>query len=592
MQAMQQSSRLVALALVALLGALFAAPGGKGQVEKKAEASKGRQLALVVGVRQYKKGELRPLKYADKDAAALAEALKNGGYRRVVLLTYEAAAEDADLLPTARNIQTQLRAITEGCAKEDSILFIFTGHGVQLAGSKDYYLCPIDAELGDKETLFALGDLYKELAQSKAGTKVAILDACYPKASANGTVRVELLPKPQEIQVPEGVRALFGCAPGQFCYEGTRIKQGLFFHHLLKGVGGAAATKAGPITLASLAKYVGDELPDAVKEDAGPRARQAPVLRGDARTAVALLSGPATFTAPLPGAKGIANSIGMRLVLLPKGKFRMGSPDGELGRDNDEGPVHDVELTKPFYLAAHAVTIGQFKQFVKASGYRTDAETEGTGGSGYDPVAMKIEGNNRPQFNWKEVGWPQTDRHPVVNVSWNDAMKFCEWLSKKEKKAYRLPTEAEWEYACRAGTSTRYWCGDADENLKGVGNVADTSLKARLGPGGAVQCVDWSDGHPFTAPVGSFRPNPWGLYDMHGNVFQWCNDWMDTNYYRVSPLTDPPGPAIGTRHIYRGGCWSANPRGSRSAYRLWGMPAERNCRVGFRVAYDAHVRAR
>jgi formylglycine-generating enzyme required for sulfatase activity len=578
--------RLLALALVALLGAVGVPPGGRGQEEKKAQPAAGRKLALVVGVRQYKKGELRPLKYADKDAAALAGALQGGGYRRVVLMTYASAAEDADLLPTARNIMAQLRALTEGCAKEDSIVVAFTGHGAQLGGPKDFYLCPIDAELADKDTLVALADVYKELAGSKAGTKMVLLDACYAKPSASATVRVAPQPRPQDLAVPLGVRALFACSPGQFCYESDRAKQGLFFHYLLKGAAGAAATKSGAITLASLARYVRDELPDAVKEHAGPRARQVPLLKGGAETAVAFLPGPASFEAPLPGVKGVVNTVGMRLVLLPKGRFRMGSPDGELGRDGDEGPVHEVELTRPFYLSAHTVTVGQFKQFVKATGYRTEAETDGRGGNGFDPVTRKV-GNNQPRFNWKEVGWPQTDRHPVVNVSWNDATKFCEWLSKKERKTYRLPTEAEWEYACRASTATRYWSGDADESLKGSANIADQSLQARMGPGVGAQCVPWDDGHPFTAPVGRFRPNPWGLYDMHGNVFQWCHDWLDTNYYRTSPPADPPGPANGTRRVYRGGSWNSNPRGARSAYRLWGAPSERSCRLGFRVACEA-----
>ena len=99
----------------------------------------------------------------------------------------------------------------------------------------------------------------------------------------------------------------------------------------------------------------------------------------------------------------------------------------------------------------------------------------------------------------------------------------------------------------------------------------------------------WDDTFPFTAPVGTFRPNPFGLYDMHGNVFQWCADWQDTTFYRTSPPTDPTGPAAGTRRIYRGGAWNNAPRNCRSAYRLWGEPKERSCRVGFRVVYDPNV---
>ena len=131
----------------------------------------------------------------------------------------------------------------------------------------------------------------------------------------------------------------------------------------------------------------------------------------------------------------------------------------------------------------------------------------------------------------------------MVNVSWNDAVAFCKWLSRKEGKTYRLPTEAEWEYACRAGTTTRYYSGDDPETLAKVANVADATAKAKF--------PDWkwtikaSDGYVFTAPVGQFKPNAFGLYDMHGNAWQWCADWYGKDYYGKSPVDDPKGPDTG-----------------------------------------------
>jgi formylglycine-generating enzyme required for sulfatase activity len=575
--------RLFPLLLTVLLATLAVPATGqdgpkKDKAEKKAEAPKGRKYALVVGVRLYKKDELRPLAFADRDAAALAELFQKGGFRRVVLMTYAAAADDVDVLPTARNVREQLRSLLEDRRPEDTVVVAFVGHGLQPEGDKDFYLCPIDAEVGEKETLLSLADVYKELGKSKARTKLVILDASYPRPAAGATsVRLELKPRPQDVAVPRGTQVLFSAGPGQFSHESKKLERGVFCHYLLEGLGGKAASKSGDVSLDRLVKYVQDEVPDRVKDDAGPRARQVPTLVGEDR-AVVLLSGEPIGPITLPGVKGITNSIGMRMVRIPKGRFRMGSPDGEAG-DGDERPQHDVEITKDFLMSAHTVTVGQFKAFVKATGYRTEAEN-GDGGYGYNPATRNFEGR-RATYNWKEVGWPQTDRHPVVNVSWNDAQRFCEWLSKKERRTYRLPTEAEWEHACRAGTTTRFWTGDNDDSLKGAANLADKAYRDNVV--GAPAAVPWDDKQAFTAPVGSFRPNPWGLFDMHGNVFQWCQDWVDTNYYRSSPVQDPPGPATGNRRVYRGGNYRSVPRHCRSAYRLWGEPVERNCWVGFRV---------
>src|SRR5262249_20854156 len=139
----------------------------------------------------------------------------------------------------------------------------------------------------------------------------------------------------------------------------------------------------------------------------------------------------------------ICNSLGMPMVLIPAGRFVMGSPMNEAGRDEDEAP-HTGEITRAFYLGKCEVTLGQFRTFVEDSGYRTEAERDGVGGSGYSEQAgvWKSEGR-QPRFSWRETGFPRTDEHPVTNVSWNDAVAFCKWLSRKEGRTYRLPTEAE-----------------------------------------------------------------------------------------------------------------------------------------------------
>ncbi len=290
------------------------------------------------------------------------------------------------------------------------------------------------------------------------------------------------------------------------------------------------------------------------------------------------------------------NSIGMKLVLVPAGEFQMGSRESaeELAKAykgygappadffEDEYPLHRVRITKPFYLGVHEVTVGQFRQFVTATGYKTDAE-KGTivkGAFGWNPDTKKLERNET--YSWRKVGFEQTDDHPVVNVSWNDAVEFGKWLSAKEGKTYRLPTEAEWEYACRAGTATRYYHGDDPEGLAQVGNVADATAKETF--------PDWKftiaarDGYAFTAPVGKFKPNAFGLYDMHGNAWEWCADWFAGDYYKASPLEDLKGPDSGTSRVLRGGSWNGGPDGTRSAVRGGCDPADRYNYGGFRLA--------
>jgi sulfatase modifying factor 1 len=278
--------------------------------------------------------------------------------------------------------------------------------------------------------------------------------------------------------------------------------------------------------------------------------------------------------------KEITNSIGMKLVLIPKGKFQMGSPMGEEGRFPFEHQ-HDVEITRPFYLGKYEATRGQFRKFIEANGNKTEAEKDGAGGYGFNKTENKFEGPV-PIYSWRNAGFDQTDEHPVVNVTWNDAQAFCNWLSSKEGKKYVLPTEAQWEYACRANTTTRYWSGDDAETLAAIANVPDAAVRK--------QFPDWitiqgNDGFVFTAPVGRFKANAFGLHDMHGNVWEWCQDCYDQDYYKTSPVQDPPGPEEKATlyRVMRGGSFGYPPRWCRSACRYWSDPAVRFSFVGFRV---------
>lgn len=277
----------------------------------------------------------------------------------------------------------------------------------------------------------------------------------------------------------------------------------------------------------------------------------------------------------------LGDGVKLEMVLVPAGVFVMGDESGL----DDEKPVHKVAITKPFYLGSCEVTIEQFRQFVEATGYITDAE-EGTGfqgAFGWDRDTMDFKMNG--EYSWRNTGFPQADNHPVLNVSWSDAMEFCRWLSRKEGSAYRLPTEAEWEYACRADTETRYSHGDDAEQAANVGNVADAAFETEFPELEGV--IKANDGFAYTAPVASFPPNAFGLYDMHGNVWEWCADWYDVKYYAESPTNDPLGPTTGEERVYRGGGWFNCARGCRAASRSGSLPENRNLTLGFRVAVAA-----
>ena len=242
--------------------------------------------------------------------------------------------------------------------------------------------------------------------------------------------------------------------------------------------------------------------------------------------------------------KSVTNSIGMELIEIPAGKFTMGSPEGEKDHQKDEAQV-SVTLTKPFGLGKTEVTQGQWKSVM-----------------GTEP--------------WKGQQLVQADKDcPATYVSWGDATEFCEKLTAIERKAgklkvneeYRLPTEAEWEYACRAGTTTAFSFGND---------------KSKLGEYGWFNGNASNAGEKYAHIVGMKKPNPWGLYDMHGNVYEWCSDWHDK---KLSGGTDPVGPEEGSIRVNRGGGWWSSPGFCRSAFRFDFDPSDRNddC-LGFRVA--------
>ncbi len=257
-------------------------------------------------------------------------------------------------------------------------------------------------------------------------------------------------------------------------------------------------------------------------------------------------------------------SEGPEMVMIPAGSFRMGSPAGEAGRDDDEGPVHEVEVAA-FALGRYEVTVSEFRRFVDATGYRTEAETGG-GCYYWDGKQAQLDKDKL----WRSPGFPQGDDHPVTCVSWNDALAYAEWLSKETGKGYRLPTEAQWEYAARAGTQTaRFWGDDSSEACR-YANVADRTAKETY-PDWAIH--DCTDGYVYTASAGRFRPNGFGLYDMLGNVWEWTCSAYETKYAGAERRCVRKGD--GGPRVNRGGSWGDEPRFVRSATRYRSTPDAR-----------------
>jgi sulfatase modifying factor 1 len=306
--------------------------------------------------------------------------------------------------------------------------------------------------------------------------------------------------------------------------------------------------------------------PPAARREKPAEAARKPVVRADS-------SGPP---------EQITNSIGVKLVLIPAGEFLMGSPDENKDADASEKPQRRVRITRPFYLGVTEVTVGQFRHVVEWTKYRTEAERNGKGGVGQDEGKGMFRQD--PKFTWRNPGFPQGEDHPVTNVSWNDAVAYCNALSQLEGlkpyyqidgdkvsvlggDGYRLPTEAEWEYACRAGDPARYSFGDDAASL---GDHA------------------WFGGNSEnkTHPVGRKQANKFGLFDMHGNVLEWCGDWYGATYYGASPspVVDPSGPFDGSGRVIRGGSWCVAAGGCRAAYRYGYAPTVTYLYLGLRLA--------
>ena len=593
----QLSTPMRTMAVFTFILSTIVAANAAGQHARDAriEPASRERWAVLVGVDSYK--YVTPnLNYCGADVQALGDRLVQAGFNRDCVVVLSDKAADSDYHPTKANIEKQLRLTLESVGPSDFVFLGFSGHGVRLDGKS--YLCPRDAKM-DAADLLVVDDIYKRLGNCRAKFKLFLVDACQndksmPKElfATRAVDEVKSFDMGIADKLPAGILLMTSCSPTQKSIEEPKFGHGVFTYFLLEGLTGRAdADQNGEVSLLEWSSYAASRTRAYVRSL--DRA-QSPAMRGDfpdfdfAKVArIERIQPEVARPEPTRGkptiyttwpfdereakrrqeetAKAlgqpvqIANSIGAKFNIIPAGEFIMGSPDGEKGRDSDEGPQHRVRITKPFYMGICEVTVGQFRQFVGDSGYQTDAERNGKGGKGYQDGVLR----QKPEYTWRNPGFPQSNECPVVLVSWNDALAYCKWLSDKEGKSYRLPTEAEWEYACRAGTSTQFYWGSSDVE-SGMAKYCRYDSRS-------------------TDAVVQKQPNAWFLYDMSGNVWEWCGDGYGEKYDNTRSLIDDPvGPPAGLQ-VFRGGSWGNVAWHCRSASLCSRSVRARRGALGFRV---------
>lgn len=517
-------------------------------------AHAGENYAFLVAVGDYDRTELKPLPYTRADILDFRKALIASGYRDqniVVLHDDPDSPPKTRFLSLAARIRQELTLLLGTLEKDDTLIVAFAGHGIQFMGEKESFFCPNDARLSKRDTLISFADVLKEMEDCPASRKLLLVDACRntPQtelARSRSEVNLESVTRPQVMQVPKSLLAFFSCGPGQQSFEDPELGHGIFFHYVLKAWHGAAdRDQDGKIEFGEFETYVRRETKEYARISL--RVLQTPQLKGERSDEWILRD-----LKPSSPKKITSTTTGMQFVRIPAGEYMRGSSILDKDAEDNEKPQHRVRITQDFYLGIHEVTQGEWKAIM-----------------GTEP--------------WKGKEYVKEGKdYPATYVSWNDAKDFCTKLGQKDSRTYRLPTEAEWEYAARGGTSTRYSFGD---DVSMLGDYAWFDKNAD------------NVGEKYAHEVGLKKPNPFGLFDMHGNVWEWCQDGYDERQYSklagkvVQDPQVPQDPQLPTGFLMasRGGGWLSGGESCRSANRNKGASIEvyvfqNRADWGFRVA--------
>lgn len=568
----------------------------------------GRRLAIVIGIDGYAKD---PLKCCVKDANLLATTLRDRcGYDPDGILIMTDKEADPKRRPTLQNLRNQIRQFLSQATPKDTVLVSYSGHGglgseVTLTKERRYgFVCPLDFD-GSRanETSLPIDELRTLLQECPAAQKLLVLDSCHSGGAGSEKGFTIETNADRILQNAQGLITFAACRREEISSEDREVGQGVFTLSLVQGLEGLADFDQNKIIDSDeLYRHVLSQVPVMVNE-LFPGRNQTPirVIGQDVVGVFALApvlprpKATAALARMKPG-ETIRNSIGMPLVLLPRGSFIKGSPKSEYLRRDDED-FRTVILQKRILMGVYEVTQAEYETIM-----------------GVNPSYFTPDG-----IGADSIGNLKTARFPVEQVTWNDAVEFCKRLSElpeelSANRTYRLPTESEWEYACRAGSIEAF----------STGQIIDGS-HANIRADSPYWYAKKSSGLGRTQTVGRFLPNSFGLYDMHGNVAEWCSDFYSTQPSGLLAATstyqfdeddrekllehmqeflnqpvsskfsalqksqwweaarNPTGPVIGKQRVIRGGSFISDVGQCRSAARKPQLPDYSHKALGFRI---------